>query len=219
MLILNKPPYITSEKDNTGVSLSDILKRYNPAAMLCHRLDRETSGVIIAAKTAEAYRHISMGLERRKIAKTYHALISGAHNIEEQIANTPISKAGNNKAVVDHIKGKQAQTIIKGIEVFRHYTLVAAQPITGRFHQIRIHLAAAGHPIVADNIYGGTPIFLSDIKRKYKLSDEEEQPLMKRTALHARAIEFEFEGKDLNITAPYPKDFESTLKLLRKYDV
>jgi 23S rRNA pseudouridine955/2504/2580 synthase len=93
-------------------------------------------------------------------------------------------------------------------------------PITGRMHQIRIHLASQRACIAGDDMYGGKPIFLSEIKRKYHIGKaQEELPIMKRFALHARKIKFHInQDTEMSFEAPYPKDFETLLKLLNKFD-
>ena len=222
IIVFNKPPHITSEKDNSpgSISLFDIAKKYCPEIMLCHRLDKETSGVILAAKSEEDYRMFSIMFQKREIHKEYHAMIQGVRKFENVLINLPLTKKGTSRAVVDKREGKRAETIVDSLEQFKHYTLVKAQPISGRFHQIRAHLTAVGCPLVGDILYGGKPFYLSQVKRKYNPNtDEEEVPIMGRTALHSYALKFAYrEGKEFLVSAPYPKDFETMLKMLRKFD-
>jgi 23S rRNA pseudouridine955/2504/2580 synthase len=222
ILVLNKPAFLTSEKDNSpgGISLADLAVKYCPGIMLCHRLDKETSGVILAAKNEAVYRDFSIMFQNRKIHKEYHAIIEGVKKFESRMIDFPLTKKGTYKAVVDNRDGKRAETIVDSLEYFRHYTLVKAEPVSGRFHQIRVHLASVMSPLVGDALYGGKPFLLSTVKRKYvPNTDEEEAPLMGRAALHSAALKFEYpEGKPFSISAPYPKDFETTLKVLRKFD-
>ena len=121
---------------------------------------------------------------------------------------------------IDKAEGKAADTLFNTIELFRHYTLIECQPRTGRMHQIRIHLATQRASITGDALYGGKPLMLSKIKRAYKLSkDQEELPILKRFALHAKQVSFKLMNKELiSIDAPYPKDFETGLKMLQKFD-
>ena len=223
IIIFNKPAQMTSEKDNSpgAISLVDIAKKYCPETMLCHRLDKETSGVILAAKSEEDYRRFSIMFQNREIHKEYHAVIEGVRKFENVMINLPLTKKGTSRAVVDKREGKRAETIVDSLEQFKHYTLVKAQPISGRFHQIRAHLTAVGCPLVGDTLYGGKPFFLSQVKRKYNPNkDEEEVPIMGRTALHSYGLKFEYpEGQEFSVAAPYPKDFETMLKMLRKFDV
>lgn len=222
IIALNKPPGITTEAENApdALSLADIAKKYNSEIRIIHRLDRETSGVILGAKNDEWYRYFSMAFERRKVQKEYHALVGGIWKLEDKTIELPLGKKGSYKAVVDHRDGKRAITIVNTQENFKDYTLLRCEPVTGRFHQIRVHLASIRCPIVGDELYGGKPFFLSEVKRKYKVSekDETEQPVIGRTALHAAALHFQYpEGEEKSVTAPYPKDLEITLKLLRKH--
>jgi len=221
IVLFNKPAQMVAEKDNTGEpSLSELAARHAPTIMMVHRLDKETSGVILAAKNDEAYRTFSIMFQERKIHKEYHALIEGVKNFDHVMIDFPLTKKGTFKAVVDKRDGKRAETIVSSLEFFKHYTLVKAEPISGRFHQIRVHLASVGSPLVGDAIYGGKPFLLSKVKRKYRENtDEEEMPLMGRTALHSAFLRFEYpEGKQFVAEAPYPKDFETTLKVLEKFD-
>jgi 23S rRNA pseudouridine955/2504/2580 synthase len=113
-------------------------------------------------------------------------------------------------------EGKRAQTTFTTIKVMGSYTLVECRPVTGRMHQIRIHLARLGASIAGDELYGGSPVFLSKIKRGYNLKkNSEEEPLMKRMALHAFSLEFlDLHGKSVKVQAPYPKDFKVLVRQL-----
>ncbi|MDZ4839408.1 MAG: RluA family pseudouridine synthase [Bacteroidota bacterium] len=221
-LIVNKPHGITSETENApGLSsLSQLLKRIYPEAMLCHRLDKETSGCIIAARNDLAYRHASIAFQNKKVQKVYHAIGTGTHKFEELEINLPILKKGNFKAEISKNFGKEALTLVNSLENFKHYTLIQAQPKTGRFHQIRIHLSSMRAPLMGDELYGGKVFNLSDIKRRYNTGKYlEEIPMMSRVALHAYSIHFQDMNDDpINVQAPYPKDMDVTLKMLRQFD-
>ena len=225
LIIINKPPFVPTlhERFSTeNINIFDLAKAYNPDTQICHRLDKETSGALIIAKNAEAYRHVSMAFEKRKVQKTYHALVEGIHKFEDLTINLPILNVGAAHVKIDKQEGKKATTIFQSIDFFKHYTLVACQPITGRMHQIRIHLASLKASIAADEMYGGKEVLLSKIKRKYKTgnNEEAEQSLIKRFALHAYNLQFTApNGQLIDITASYPKDFGTLLKLLSKYDV
>lgn len=187
---------------------------------VCHRLDKETSGALIIAKNPEAYRAISIQFEKRKVKKIYHAVINGIHVFDQLLIDLPILNAGKGNVTINRQDGKRAETWFQSIKYYKHYTLVECKPITGRMHQIRIHLATQKASIAGDLLYKGEPVFLSKLKRKYQLGkDQEELPIMKRFALHAFEVSFKLlNDQEITINAPYPKDFETLLKLLDKFD-
>jgi 23S rRNA pseudouridine955/2504/2580 synthase len=224
VIIINKPAFLVSTVTSFDLSLTveALAKAYNPNAILCHRLDKNTSGAMIIAKGEANYRLISIQFERREIEKTYHAIIEGCFLIENREVSLPIAKVGNNKASIDFVNGKAAKTIFNTLKIFKNYTLIEAKPVTGRFHQIRVHSAHKGTPLIGDAMYGGNPFLLSKIKRKYKQSSkvEEEQSLFRRQALHSYSIKFIHPETQeaLKIVAPYPKDFMNVVRLLEKYN-
>jgi 23S rRNA pseudouridine955/2504/2580 synthase len=222
-ILINKPPHIASlderQADNSQ-SILRLAKEYADDAQLCHRLDKETSGVLAIAKNPAAYRHLSMQFEHRQVEKRYHAVVNGTHDLEMISVYLPIAiKRDGTMVAIDRQKGKEADTIFNTMKVYRNHTLVECMPITGRMHQIRIHLVCLKAPIVCDPTYGGEMIYLSDIKRKFNLKKEtEEQPLIKRVALHAHSLTFRLLNQEIiKIEAPYPKDFEVLVKQLDKF--
>jgi 23S rRNA pseudouridine955/2504/2580 synthase len=222
LIVVNKPPFLSSLDDRDGgeINLLRLAKQYTADAQICHRLDKETSGAIIIAKNPEAYRFVSMQFEHRQVSKIYHAIINGSHQFDDLLVDLPILNLGNKNVAISKQDGKAAQTYFKSLVYFKHYTLVECKPITGRMHQIRIHLASQRAAIAGDEMYGGQPVMLSDIKRGYKLGkDQEELPIMKRFALHAKEVSFKINpGTEISVHAPYPKDFATLLKLLDKFD-
>ncbi|WP_207533391.1 RluA family pseudouridine synthase [Desertivirga arenae] len=222
LVVVNKPPFISSlhEREGGDINMLNIVRKSVPDAQICHRLDKETSGCLIIAKNPETYRFISMQFEHRQIKKVYHAVVDGTHVFNDLEIDLPILNLGNKNVSINKLEGKQAQTIFNSIKYFKHYTLIECQPITGRMHQIRIHLATQRASISGDDMYGGKPVFLSHLKRGYHLGkDQEELPIMKRFALHAKELTFKInETEVVKIEAPYPKDFATLVKLLEKHD-
>lgn len=221
LIALNKPYGIATlhERIGEGTSLIELLRSYNPDAQLCHRLDRETSGIILAAKNPEVYREMAIAFEHRKVKKLYLAIVHGRHYFDHTEVNFPLTVSSKGKAKVDKREGKEAQTVFTSIEQFGHFTLVECQPVTGRLHQIRIHLATQNAPIAADETYGGAFPYLSDVLRHYqKGRDREMRPMIQRIALHAYQISFRLFDNEYVLKAPLHKDMEVFLKLLRKND-
>jgi 23S rRNA pseudouridine955/2504/2580 synthase len=222
VIVVNKPPFLSSldEREGGEVNLLRLAKAYWDDAQICHRLDKETSGALIIAKNPEAYRMVSMQFEKRQVKKVYHAIIDGTHTFENLLIDLPILNVGKGNVTISRQEGKRAETWFQSLRYFKHYTLVECRPVTGRMHQIRIHLATQRASIAGDDMYKGEPVFLSKIKRKYHLGkDQEELPIMKRFALHAYEVTFRINPEtEITIHAPYPKDFETLLKLLEKFD-
>ena len=222
-IVVNKPPFVASldERGGSGeVNILRLAKQYSADAQVCHRLDKETSGAIIIAKNPEAYRTVAIQFEKRRVKKTYHAVVDGQFVFNDLFIDLPILNDGNKSVTIDRKEGKRAETYFNSIVQYRHYTLVECKPITGRMHQIRIHLATQRAAIVGDYMYKGKPVYLSAIKKGYRIAkDDEEQPIMKRFALHAKHLVFKgLDEQDIVIDAPYPKDFATLIKLLDKFD-
>jgi 23S rRNA pseudouridine955/2504/2580 synthase len=221
LLAINKPPHISSldERNGEEPGIIRLARKYHPDIQLCHRIDKETSGVLLMAKNPAAYREISMAFEGRKVEKVYHALVEGAVNFNEVVVDMPVYAGKSGKVRIDRGQGKEAVTLFQSLEIFNHYTLMECMPVTGRMHQIRIHLASQNATIAGDTLYGGRPPLLSRLKRKFKAGkDEEEKPMIQRFALHAYSLFLETENYLVDVTAPYPKDFEVLLRLVKKYD-
>lgn len=221
LIVVNKPFGVASlhERIGTKNSVIEILTEYCPTVQLCHRLDRDTSGVMLVAKNPETYRLISMEFERRNISKCYTAVVHGRHQFDGLEINLPLSVSSKGKAKIDYRQGKPAKTTVSSIEYFKHFTVLHCFPESGRLHQIRIHLSAQNAPIVADPQYGGELPFLSNLVSKYqKGRDKEARPMIQRVALHASSIKFSINDKPYEFTAPLSDDIEVLLKLLRRND-
>ncbi|MCU0383305.1 MAG: pseudouridine synthase [Cyclobacteriaceae bacterium] len=216
--LINKPPFIATLEDrNSMQNLLSLAKKFSSDAQVCHRLDKDTSGVLCFAKHPEAYRNASMQFEHREVTKIYHAIADGIHNFQNQLVDLPILKADDGVVKISK-QGKDAQTYFTSIKSYKQHTLLDCRPVTGRMHQIRIHLATLGASIAGDDQYGGKPVFLSQLKRGFNLKKfTEEQPLMKRMALHAYSLEFKLmNGESRVFTAPYPKDFQALVRQLEQ---
>jgi 23S rRNA pseudouridine955/2504/2580 synthase len=217
-IIVNKPPHLSTLSDrNDPTDLLALAKAYHPSCKVCHRLDKETSGILIVAKTDDAYRNVAIQLEHREVTKMYHALVEGRHEMTEVELDKPLYSSAS-KSRIDFQQGKPSLTMVSTVEIYKQHTLLACMPFTGRLHQIRVHLADAGFPICGDEAYGGKHIYLSSFKRKYHIGkNEEEQPLMQRVSLHAAGISFKnLEGEMITQKAPYPKDMHATIRQLAK---
>ncbi|GAA5220648.1 RluA family pseudouridine synthase [Membranihabitans marinus] len=189
-----------------------------------HRLDRDTSGLMIFAKNEESHKIFNAMFRERQIKKKYHGLVMGRMPESTGIMDYPIMTVpGKNKVIIDK-RGKESLSEYRVLEEFESYSLVEVEIFTGRTHQIRIHLRQIGNPLIVDETYGLKSSFLvSDIKgqRRYNIGkDETERPILSRTPLHATHLSFSYPGPeavDINIDSTYPKDMRATINQLRKW--
>ncbi|MFN6945262.1 MAG: RluA family pseudouridine synthase [Cytophagaceae bacterium] len=220
-ILVNKTPFLSPLEDRVAFSdnVLGLAKGYYADAQVCHRIDKETSGILAIAKNSEAYRNLAMQFEHREVEKVYHAVVGGVQDFKGVMVNLPILTLSKGVVKIDYAEGKEAQTVFNTIKAFKRQTLVECMPLTGRMHQIRIHLAQLKASIVQDEQYGGEPVYLSTLKKKFNLKkDTEEQALIKRFALHAFSLQFRLPNGDvLYYEAPYPKDFDVLVKQLEKY--
>lgn len=237
LLALNKPSRLLTSPDRYDSARPNLMKllhrdlergapwvkeRSLTYLANAHRLDFETTGVILLAKNKAALVALANEFGSEKPRKTYLALVQGwpaeaAFDVELKLAPHPV-KLGLIR--VDQKRGKKARTHFEVLERFSGYTLLTCQPATGRTHQIRVHLQAKRLPVVGDNLYGGKPLLLSVLKPKYRLKpNATENPLMGRVALHASELHIPHPagGAAVVIQAPWPKDLTVAVKYLRRY--
>ncbi len=219
LFFVNKPPHLSVLEDRSSPdNLLAMARLHWPDAQACHRIDKETSGLVIFAKNPETYREISILFETRKVEKIYHAVCMYSADFQDFLIDLPIVISSKGKAKISKKEGKSSQTTINTLEAFKHFTLLECKPLTGRLHQIRVHLAAVNHPLAADTLYGGELPYLSPLKKKFKMAkDKEETPMINRVALHAYSLSFTLQKKYTAI-APYPRDIDAFVKILKKYD-
>lgn len=203
-------------------NLRSVLKKIYGEIWVVHRIDRETSGIVIFAKNSEAHRALGEQFEHRTAVKIYTAIVRGSLPADELPVDIPIEANPRKKGLMrPSARGKEAFTVLRSLERFRHATLVECNLKTGRQHQIRVHCSAIGHPLLVDSDYGGGEAFyLSSIKRKYNLGkDEEERPLIARVTLHAGMLQLKHPrtGELVTFRSELPKDMATTIKILRKY--
>ncbi len=226
VIIVNKPAGILSIPDRFKLDLPnirDFLKSGYEQVYTLHRLDRETSGLMLFARNEEAHRFLSQQFENGAIDKTYRAIVQGCIQDSEGLIDKKISRhPGIPGKMMVSAKGKASRTAFKVLERFRNYSYVEIQLLTGRTHQIRVHFESIGHPLAVDPLYARkSEFFLSEIKgKKYKKpGNREERPLISRCTLHAEKLSFRHPLKKemMSFIAETPKDFNALLKQLQKW--
>lgn len=198
----------------------------DPRIRVVHRLDKETSGVMLFAKNIEAQRHLSHQFQNNTIEKEYLALVAGRPIQDSGEIDAPLAVHPTNPkrmAVSKH--GRPAKTMWQIELRMGDITLLRVFPKTGKTHQIRVHLAHIGLPLLIDPLYNprdrmtSNGLFLSQFKRDYRESrGQSERPLIARLTLHAEKLRFvHLNGREIELTAPLPKDFQAAVKMLGKY--
>jgi tRNA pseudouridine32 synthase / 23S rRNA pseudouridine746 synthase len=206
LLVINKPAGLLNLPDGYDPSLPhvrSVLEAEYGRLWIVHRLDKDTSGVLVLARSAAAHRALNLQFECHAVEKIYHALVSGDPAWEQREVDLPLLPDGDrqHRTVVDRRWGKEAHTGLRVLERFGECALVEAIPQTGRTHQVRAHLASLGHPLVADALYGGG-----------------QAALLNRLGLHAFSLDFTHpqSGEKVCLEAPYPEDFQTALQLMRQ---
>jgi len=195
--------------------------------LVVHRIDKDTSGVLVFARNAEAHKALSAAFESRSVSKAYLALVRGNPEWDEASCELALVPDGDrlHRTIIDARRGKVSVTRFKVVArypssgVFPGAALVEARPETGRTHQVRVHLSALGYPCLCDPLYGdGKPLLLSKFKKKWKGDLFDERPLLSRAALHALSVELPHPatGAALKIESPLHKDMKASITQLEK---
>jgi RluA family pseudouridine synthase len=230
LLAVDKPSgylSIPDRWDPDAPVLSQELSREWGRLLVVHRIDKDTSGVLVYARTAEAHQALSSAFESRRVAKAYLALVRGLPEWDETSCALRLLPDGDrlHRTIIDARRGKDSSTSFKVLAryassgAFPGAALVEARPETGRTHQIRVHLASLGHPCLCDPLYGdGKPVLLSKLKKKWKGDPFDERPLLARSALHAQSVELPHPatGQPLKVEAPLHKDMKAAIAQLEK---
>ena len=237
LLALDKPARLLSSPDRYDPRRPNLMKllhagiasgkpwareRHLTYLMNAQRLDFETSGVMLLAKDKPTLVALANLFGSERPLKKYVALAQGTpaedtFEVDAKLAPHPL-KTGLMR--VDAKNGKKSKTRFEVLEKFSGWTLLCCEPLTGRTHQIRAHLRHAGLPIVGDELYGGKKLWLSRLKRDYRLKPgHEERPLISRVALHAAELTLPHPatGQTVTVVAPWPKDLKVAVKYLRQF--
>ncbi len=228
LIAFNKPSGILTVSDRWNKTRSDILSliRQNLTHGIynVHRLDAECSGVLLCAKTKDAFTALSRQFSASQAKTHYLALVLGALPKPDMIIRRELEvdrdQPGRMRLAPNYRRGA-CRTRVHAIEVFRKYSLLEAWPNGEKPNQVRLHLALAGCPVVADPFCGnGRGFYLSEIKSDYKFKhNQPERPLIGRAALHAESLtcKHPITQADITITAPWPKDLAIAIKYLKMF--
>ena len=200
----------------------------DPRLRVVHRLDKDTSGVLLFARNLDAQRHVSHQFQNNRIEKEYVAIVVGRPIATEGEIDAPIAPHPTRRDRMTVVKrgGRPARTGWRVEESFRGFSLLRLFPKTGKTHQIRVHLKHVGLPLVIDPLYNprveagaADGLLLSSFKRDYRPKrGEDERPLIERLTLHAHRLRVRcMDDRVIELEAPLPKDFRVALNMLRKY--
>lgn len=235
LLVVNKPAGMVVHPGHGNYSgtlinaltfhFENLPKNSSERPGLVHRIDKDTSGLLVVAKTEDAMNHLSNQFAEKSSEREYHALVWGNLNesegtIEGNIGRHPKNRLQNTVFENDDAhKGKPAVTHYKVIERFGYVTLVSCKLETGRTHQIRVHLKHIGHTLFNDERYGGEKILKGTTFTKYKQFVENCFKILPRQALHARTLGFEHPrtGEWKSFTSELPQDMQNCIEKWRKY--
>jgi RluA family pseudouridine synthase len=214
IIAVNKSSGIAVGADRWDSS-KERLDRLLQNVLVVHRIDRDTSGLVVFAKNADAHRRLCTAFENRTVRKTYIAIVHGQPSWKETTCTLPLVVDGDkqHRTIIDRYQGKKALTYATVLGGAGNYSILEVKPETGRTHQIRVHLASLGHPVVCDPIYGSVkPVYLSQFKRNWRGDPYDERPLLARLGLHALGLCV----FDYNIVAPLSRDIQALLCQVQK---
>ncbi|MDF1699341.1 MAG: RluA family pseudouridine synthase [Saprospiraceae bacterium] len=222
---INKPAGMLTIPDRFRKDIPNlfaILSKNRPELYTVHRLDKFTSGGILFAKSKEVHKALSEAFMERTPEKYYLAIVDGVPRESTGTINQPLTESMTTRGkMLVHPRGKESQTSYEVVQSFVKFSHLRVKIHTGRLHQIRVHLAHIGHPLMVDSLYGNREeFFLSEIKgRKYHLKQgEEERPLLTRQPLHSHKliIPHPHSGEQMTFEFEPPKDIRATLKQFEK---
>ncbi len=231
ILVIDKPPGIPVIPDRWDAQklnaidmlYSQIQKNSSTSEQkiwVVHRIDQDTSGLVIFAKNSESHRMLNRSFFSATVKKFYLAIVQGCPEKPDGRIDYALSPQKKGRVLVDPT-GKKAITIYRVVEKFSRYSVLEVNPVTGRTHQIRVHLTAIGHPLVVDPLYTAKTQFgITDLKRYARILTEEVPALISRLTLHAMKLKImhPITKTEMEFTAEIPKDMQAILKALRKWD-
>jgi RluA family pseudouridine synthase len=203
-------------KDRLDKLVAEIIKPPSKIFTV-HRIDRDTSGLVVFAKNKETHRRLSIAFEGRDVTKKYIAVVHGRPPWQETTCDLPLIPNGNklHQTIIDKYQGKKSLTRFILLGSAGNYSVIEALPETGRTHQIRVHAAALGHPVVCDSMYGkDKPVMLSELKKNWHGDPYKEKPLLARLGLHAAELVLPMES--ISLHAPLPRDMAALINQMEK---
>jgi 23S rRNA pseudouridine955/2504/2580 synthase/23S rRNA pseudouridine1911/1915/1917 synthase len=223
VLIINKPTAYLSMPDRFELESPVVLRELEAGYGRLWPIappDLDSSGMLLAARTEAANKALATSFEAGEVRRAYRAVVRGRPSWKQTSCDLPLVVDGDRKhrTIIDGT-GKAALTEVTVLGVYGGLALVEAVPVTGRTHQVRVHLAALGYPVICDPLYGDNqPLFLSKIKRRWKGDPRSERPLMLRAAIHSWSVDFPHpqDAEVRHFEAPYPRDMRALVNQLEK---